>query len=200
MKVLIACEESQVICTAFRIRGHEAYSCDLQPCSGGFPEWHWQCDVRDVLTVYFDLVIFHPVCRYIANSGSRWLYTEPDRFSKLYDAAAFFNLRHKFNSKRVCTENPIPHKHAKKIIGMYDQKVQPWQFGHKQMKATCFWLKGLPALVETNRVGPPPKDKKERLKWQDTWLCSPGPEREKIRSKTFTGIGDAMAEQWTSFI
>lgn len=196
MRVLVACEESQEVCIAFRAKGHEAFSCDLVPCSGGYPEWHYQCDVRDLLSVYFDLVVFHPVCQYLANSGSRWLYSEPGRFDKVREAAEFFNLRHKFNTSKICTENPIPHKHARKLIGDYTQLVQPWEFGHREMKATCLWLEGLPPLVKTDVVGPPPKDKKERYTWQKKWACPPGPERARLRSKTFSGIALAMASQW----
>lgn len=196
VKVLIAGEESQIITIAFRKRGHEAYSCDLQNCSGGHPEWHLKKDLRLMLNDYFDLVIFHPVCQFLANSGVRWLHTQEGRWEKMRKAAEFFNLRHKFNSPLIATENPIPHKYARKLIGKYDQIFQPWHFGHKQMKATCLWLKGLPPLEHTNIVGPPPKDKIERRKWQDVWMASPGPEREKLRSKTFFGVGDAMAAQW----
>lgn len=196
MKVLVACEESQTVCKAFRALGHDAYSCDLLPCSGGHPEWHIQCDVRELLSVYYDLVIFHPVCRYLAQSGVQWLHTDPGRWDKLKQAIAFFQLRHKFNASKVATENPVPHGYARKYIGACTQYIQPWQFGHKQMKRTGLWLEGLPLLTPTNIVGPPPKDKKERYKWQDCWTASPGPEREKLRSKTFPGIAMAMALQW----
>jgi hypothetical protein len=196
MKVLIACEESQTICKAFREKGHEAYSNDIQDCSGGKPEWHLKCDVRELISVHFDLVIFHPVCKYIANSGVQHLHIEAGRWEKLNEGCKFFNLRHEFNSSKVATENPIPHKYAVAMIGKYNQIFQPWHFGHKKMKATCLWLKGLPPLKCTNIVGPPPKDKKERYLWQDVWTASPGPEREKIRSKTYEGVAKAMADQW----
>jgi hypothetical protein len=198
MKVLIACEESQVICKAFRSRGHNAFSCDIQDCSGGHPEWHLKCDVRDLLGEYYDLVIFHPVCKYLAHSGVQWLYTEEGRFDLMRRGAEFFNLRHRFNSPRVATENPVPHHYAVELIGNYDQLVNPWQFGHKVMKKTCFWLKGLPPLVATNVVGPPPKDRRERYEWQTVFRVPPGPDRERIRSKTFEGIADAIADQWGS--
>lgn len=195
MKVLIAAEQSQVVTEQFIMLGHDAMSCDkYYPGAKGLP--HFKGDVRELLKEYFDLVIFHPVCRYLANSGVQHLRKDPYRFIKMCDASDFFNLRHKFNSPKVAAENPIPHKYAVCQIGMYDQIFQPWHFGHKKMKATCLWLKNLPPLKHTNVVGPPPKDKKERYKWQDVWTCSPGPERERLRSVTYEGIAKAMAEQW----
>lgn len=212
MKVLIACEESQTICKAFRELGHEAYSNDILPCSGGHPEWHIQADVRTLLNDYFDLVIFHPVCRYIANSGVRWLYTEAGRFEKMIEACEFFNLRNRFNSPKVITENPVPHGYAVRgwvkvngevkhmphvhYIGEPDQCFQPWHHGEKQMKATCLWLKGVDTFKPSNIIGPPPKDRTERLKWQDVWMASPGPERERLRSKTLNGPAIALAKQY----
>lgn len=196
INVLVACEESQAVTIAFRERGFNAFSCDIVPCSGGHPQWHFQCDVRELLSTPYDLVIFHPVCKYITNSGVRWLYTKKGRWEMLNDACEFFNLRHKFNSPRVATENPIPHKYAVEMIGKYDQLFQPWHFGHKKMKATCLWLKGLPPLKHTNVVGPPPKDIVERRKWQDVWMASPGPERERLRSKTYSGVAKALAQQY----
>ena len=198
MKVGIFCEESQVICKAFRKQGHEAYSFDLQDCSGGHPEWHIKGDILNYIDIYFDLIVFHPTCRYITNSGVRWLYKEEGRWDKLDDACDFFNLRHQFNSPRVATENPIPHKHAVAKIGKYDQLTQPWQFGHKESKATCFWLKGLPRLKPTKVVGPPPKKMtaKEKASWNKVHYMSPGPEREKLRSKTYSGIAKAISKQW----
>lgn len=216
MKVLVACEQSQVITEAFIKRGHDAMSCDIAyPGARGLP--HYKGDVRDLLQEFFDLVIFHPVCKYITNSGVRWLHTEKGRWEELKKACEFFNLRKQFNAKRVATENPIPHKYAVNgiflehtfkdgtpfyqelynyAIGKYDQVFQPWHFGHQKMKATCLWLKNLPPLKPTNIVGPPPKDKTERYKWQDVWMASPGPERDRLRSVTYEGIAEAMAEQW----
>jgi hypothetical protein len=208
MKVLIAGEESQTICIEFRKRGHEAYSCDLKPCSGGYPEWHYQEDLRNYLKEYFDLVIFHPDCTYHTNSGVRWLYNKDgsrnkDRWAKLWEAIIFFNLRHKFNAKRVATENPIPHKYSREGflidsqgkgldtqiegIGKYDQLIQPYQYGHGETKATCLWLKNLPLLKPTNIV----EGREQRI-----WKLPPSENRAELRSKTYQGIAEAMAEQW----
>jgi hypothetical protein len=201
MSILIAGEKSQVICIEFRKLGFEAYSNDLLPAEGGHPEWHIQADTRTLLKDYFDLVIFHPTCRYITNSGIRWLHTEEGRWEKMREACKFFNLRHKFNSPNVATENPRPHKYAVELIGKSTFHYQPWQHGEKQMKETHWWLKGdLKPLTPSDVVGPPPKDKKERLKWQDVWMASPGPEREALRSKTLKGPARAIAKQWSEAI
>lgn len=196
----VYCEESQEITKALREMGIEAFSVDLYPCSGGHPEWHIQGDMRDVMHEYTDLAIFHPVCRRLANSGVQWLHKRPENWQLMREAAAFFNLRHEINSPLVATENPIPHKYARELIGNYDCIFQPWHHGEQKMKATCLWLKGLPPLEHSNIVGPPPKDKQLRKAWQDVWLCPPGPEREKLRSKTYPGIAKAIANQYGSLI
>lgn len=210
LNCLVACEQSQEVTEQLIMLGHKAMSCDIEyDGAKGYP--HYKGDVRDLLQERYDLVIFHPVCKYIANSGVRWLYN-PDgrqntrRWMSLIDAMYFFNLRHQFNSDYVGTENPIPHKYAvngiadKEGIGKYNQCFQPWHFGHEKMKATCLWLKNLPALKHTNIVGPPPKDKAERNKWQDVWMASPSPDRERLRSVTYAGVAKAMATQWTEHI
>lgn len=202
MNVLVACEESQIVTEAFIARGHNAVSCDLLPGNKGLP--HYEGDILQIIFEPFDLVIFHPPCTYLANSGVRWLKGNPARFEAMLTAMSFFNKRHIFNAPMVCTENPIPHKHAvngypvEKGIGKPDQYIQPWQFGHTQMKATGLWLKGLPPLVPTDIVGPPPNTYPEKYAWQDCWTSSPGPDRQKIRSRTFYGIAEAMADQWGS--
>jgi hypothetical protein len=189
MKVLVACEESQAVCIAFRERGHEAYSCDLQECSGGHPEWHIKGFAEDAIyQENWDLIIAHPPCTRLANSGVRWL-NERDLWHELHDACFLFI---KFQSMagagyKVCIENPIPHKYAIEYIGKYTQIIQPWQFGHPEQKATCLWLYGLPKLIPTNIVSG---------REQKVWRMTPGPERTKLRSKTFPGIARAMAEQW----
>lgn len=205
MRVLIACEESQVVCKAFRARGHEAYSCDLEPCSGGHDEWHLQQDVTQLLKIYWDLIIAHPPCTYLANSGVQHLFIrtkdmvtrdfEPTRFGEMLKACDFVKLFQNARCDRICIENPIPHKYAKNNIGQYTQIVQPWMFGHPEKKATCLWLKGLPKLVATNDVrhvmATLTKKEINRIHYM-----SPGPERSKLRSKTYEGLAKAMAEQW----
>jgi hypothetical protein len=197
MMILVACEESQVVCKAFRAKGHEAYSCDILPTSGDHPEWHIQVDVLDIIYKERDLIISHPPCTYLCNSGVRWLNGNVQRWIDMRYAADFFNqfLNHP-HCKRIAIENPIMHKYAVAIIGRkQDQVIQPWQFGHKEIKATCLWLKGLPPLVPTNIVGPPPKDR-DKNEWDKVHRASPGPDRAKLRSKTLQGYATAMADQW----
>lgn len=209
MKVLVACEESQEVCKAFRALGHEVYSCDLQECSGGHPEWHIKGDALKVLyQVEWDLVIAHPPCTRLANSGVRWLH-ERNLFPELIKAIEFFNAFRKWQQerpiRRLAIENPIPHKYAVKGflntywdgddmngniiegIGEYTQIIQPWQFGHGEQKATCLWLYMLPQLQPTNLV----EGREQRI-----WKMAPSADRTKERSKTFPGIARAMAEQW----
>ncbi len=205
MKILVACEESQAVTIAFRKLGHEAYSCDLYPCSGGHPEWHFRVDVRQVLGFSWDMVIAHPTCKYLTNSGVCHLYVgkrkengiyEP-RWENMREGAEFFNLFLNLSHvPKVAVENPIMHPHAAALINSkYTQIIQPYQFGHMEQKATCLWLKGLQELKETNNVYGEmmklPKNKRQRLHY-----LPPGPDREKNRSKTFQGIADAMAAQW----
>lgn len=220
--ILVACEESQEVCKAFRELGFNAFSCDLQPCSGGHPEWHIQDDIRNVLPKKkYAGVISHPVCKELANSGVRWfssidpregyewsekygvyLIADQSKWDALDEGAAFFNyfVDYGKSGNNIIIENPIHHKYAKERVREQDQIVQPWQFGHKKMKATCFWQYGFPLLLETDVVGPPPKDKNERKSWQDVWLASPGPNRAKLRSKTYPGIAKAIAEQYGNFL
>lgn len=198
MKVLIACEESQTVCKAFRERGHEAYSCDLQDCSGGYPEWHIKDDVLNHLTGW-DLIIGHPTCTYLTNAGVRHLHSVPskngkitkihgeERFKLMVEAGQFFMKIYNAPCEKICVENPIPHKYAKEIIGKYTQLIQPWQFGHGEIKATCLWLKGLPILKSTDIVS----GREARIH-----KMPPSPDRGKLRSKTYLGIAKAMAEQW----
>lgn len=177
MKVLVACEFSGVVRRAFRDRGHEAWSCDLRPAEDGSP-FHIRGDALPLLSKRWDLLIAHPPCTRLCNSGVRWLS----------EAAAFFRQFLTADVERIAVENPIPHKYALEQIGRrYDQTVQPWQFGCGETKATCLWLKGLPKLKPTNIVC----GREGRV-----WKMPPGPERERERSRTYEGIAAAMAEQW----
>jgi hypothetical protein len=196
MKVLVACEESQAVTIELRKLGHEAYSCDIEECSGGHPEWHFQQDVTPLLQESWDLVIAHPPCTRLANSGVMWL-EKRNLWKQLDDACSFFNLFIEYGKKgnKVAIENPIPHKYAVEKIGVYTQVIQPYMFGHTERKATCLWLFGLPKLIETNNVFEEmknlPKNQQQRLHY-----LPPGKDRAKLRSKTFLGIAQAMAEQW----
>ena len=197
LKVLIACEESQVVCKAFRSKGHEAYSCDIEPCSGGHPEWHLQKDaVEEAYSGKYDMMIAHPPCTYLSNSGVSWLWKDITRWDKLIDGALFFKKLLDAPIKKKVIENPIPHKYGLKIIGKkYSQIIQPYHHGHPESKPTCLWVKGLDLLKKSNDVKYEfdllPKNKQQLLHY-----LPPGPERAKLRSKTFPGIAKAMAEQW----
>ena len=196
MRVLVACEESQEVTEAFINRGHDAMSCDVNyPGAKGLP--HYQGDVRDLLSEYWDMVIAHPVCKYLTNSGVSWLHRRPGRWELMKSGAEFFKLFLNLPKvEKVVIENPIMHKYAREIIGVdYSQIVQPWMFGHPESKATCLWLKGVDKLKETNNVKEImlslPDNQRQRLHY-----LPPGPERERLRSQTFPGIAAAMAEQW----
>lgn len=184
MKILVACEFSGTVRDAFTRQGHDAMSCDILPSEtvGN----HYQGDVRDVLDTSWDMVIAHPPCTYLSNSGVRWLYEKPGRWDDMREAADFFrlflNLEH---VPHVAVENPVMHGHAE--IRRADQFIQPWMFGHGETKRTGLWLKNLPPLVPTDIV----EGREQRV-----WLMSPGPERQKERSRFFRGIADAMAVQW----
>lgn len=211
LKVLVACEESQAVTIEFRKLGHEAYSCDLIDCSGGYPEWHIKGDATKALNLEsWDLIIAHPPCTYMSNSGVRWLYNSDgrqntERWFKLIEAMEFFNKFKNHYCRHIAIENPIPHKYAvngiadKEGIGKYTQTIQPWQFGHLESKRTCLWLKNLPLLVETNNV----YDEMMQLPYGErskVHYASPGPHRQKLRSKTYSGIAEAMASQWSDYI
>lgn len=184
VRVLIACEESQAVCIEMRRLGHEAYSCDLQPCSGGHPEWHLQCDALELLKMRWDLIVAHPPCTDLASSGARW-FPEKRADGRQQKSIEFFMMFANAECPRIAIENPIGIMSS--IYRKPDQIIQPWQFGHGETKATCLWLKGLDALTPTNIVG----GREHRV-----WRMAPGPDRAKERSKTFPGIARAMAEQW----
>lgn len=194
MKVLVACEYSNRVRDAFRDRGHDAISCDFLPAENGDP--HYLGDVRDILYDGWDMMIAHPPCTYLTNAGVCHLYKDPERWGKMRDGAEFFKLLLDAPIPKKAIENPIMHKYAVEIIGRrQDQVVQPWMFGHMEQKATCLWLVGLLPLVQTNNVKEEmmklPKRERERLHY-----LPPSPDRWKIRSTTYQGIANAMAEQW----
>ena len=191
MKVLIACEESGRVRDAFIAQGHDAMSCDLQPTSAPGP--HYQGNVFDIINDGWDLMIAHPPCTYLCNSGVRWLYhtdgyrIDQTRWGKMAYGADFFLALLACKIPRVCVENPIPHGHAS--LPPYTQLIQPWQFGDNYSKATCLWLRGLPPLV------PAVMTKPDNV-IHACHLEAPGPDRAKNRSKTYLGIASAMALQW----
>ena len=202
MRVLVACEESQEVCKAFRALGHEAYSCDIQPCSGGHPEWHIQGDVLPLLDETWDLIIAHPPCTYLTNAGARWLYAghklNEERYLKGIEAKQFFMAFFNADCPRVAIENPVPSS----VFDMpkYTQVIQPYEFGHQYSKKTCLWLKNLPPLKPTEIVENyiPFVSSGSYTKTHDPKYK--GASRKggaaKSRSKTFPGIAKAMAEQW----
>jgi hypothetical protein len=195
MKVLIACEYSGTVRDAFIAKGHDAMSCDLLPTDKAGP--HYQGNVFDIIGDGWDLMVAHPPCTYLTNSGVTWLHKDPSRWAKLDGGAAFFKDLLNADIPMIAVENPIMHKYAKERIGgvKQTQVVQPWMFGHLEQKATCLWLKGLQPLVATNNVKDEmmalPKNQRERLHY-----LPPSADRWKIRSTTYQGIARAMAEQW----
>lgn len=194
MRILVACEYSGRVRDAFIARGHDAMSCDLLPTD--VPGPHYEGSVMDVIHDGWDMMVAHPPCTYLTNSGVCHLHKDPERWALLDEGAAFFRTLLDAPIPRIAVENPIPHKYALERVGRrYTQIVQPWMFGHLEQKATCLWLKGLPPLTETKNVKSEmmalPKRERQRLHY-----VSPGPDRWKIRSTTFQGIADAMADQW----
>lgn len=197
MKVLVACEYSGRVRDAFIAQGHDAMSCDLLPTDAVGP--HYRGDVFDLDLAQFDLMVAHPPCTYLTNAGVTWLHRDPDRWAKLDDGAAFFKRLLDAPIPRICVENPIMHKYAKERIGgvKQTQVVQPWMFGHMEQKATCLWLKGLPALTPTDNVKEAmmalPDNQRQRLHF-----LPPSADRWKLRSTTYQGVADAMAAQWSN--
>ena len=207
MKVLVACEESQTVCKAFRERGHEAYSCDIQEPSGGHPEWHILGDAIaalgcGVITTMdgkqhdvgkWDLLIAHPPCTYLSNAGARFLYPKgvlnEDRLKLGLAAKDFFMAFYNADCEKICIENPTPSRVYE--LPKYTQVIQPWMFGHPVQKRTCLWLKGLEPLKPTEIV-----EERQSSKVPGNWFNKGGKERQKNRAKTFPGIAKAMAEQW----
>lgn len=191
-KVLIACEESQAVTKEMRALGIEAYSCDIEPCSGGHPEWHIQVDVTPLLEQEWDMIIAFPPCTHLAVSGAAW-FEQKRKDGRQQQGIDFFMLFANAKCNRVAIENPVGIMSS--VWRKPDQIIQPWMFGHPETKATCLWLKGLPKLVETENVKEKmqslPRNKAMRLHY-----LPPSPQRARLRSKTFHGIAKAMAEQW----
>ena len=215
MKVLVACEESQRVCMAFRQRGHEAYSCDIKECSGGHPEWHIMQDVIPILngrcrfitldgTEHYidgrwDLIIAHPPCTYFSTAGANWLFRggklDEERYKKGLEMKNLFMAIYNADCEKIAIENPVVMKIWE--LPKHTQEIQPYQFGHPFTKKTRLWLKGLPELKPTEIVDPVAK-----------WVsCGNRTNREKQnqavckaytneRAKTFEGVANAMAEQW----
>jgi len=196
MRVLIACEFSGTVRRAFAARGHDAWSCDLLPAEDGSNR-HIVGDARDLLNDGWDLLmVAHPPCTRLCNSGVRWLTKAPpgrtlaDMWAELETGAALFSSFWNAPIPRIAVENPVMHKHAKALIEGYAppaQSVQPWQYGHGEVKRTCLWLRGLPVLTPTDVV----EGREARVH-----RMPPGPNRGKERSRFFSGIADAMADQW----
>lgn len=220
MKVLIACEESQTVCKAFRSNGHEAFSCDIQDCSGGHPEWHIQGDVISLVNGFcsfytmdgmshtisgrWDLIIAHPPCNYLTVTGNRWFNVERygdkaiQRANDRDDAIEFFMVFVNADCDHICIENPVGIMSTK--WRKPDQVIQPWWFGDAFEKTTCLWLIGLDPLKKTNVVDPPPRKRFKSGSSMPSWYADlwsmPKPERSRLRSKTFPGFAQAMADQW----
>lgn len=190
MKVLVACEYSGTVRDAFRALGHDAMSCDLLPTDVDGP--HYQGDVRDILNDGWDLMIAHPPCTHLAVSGARWF---KDKVQEQAESLEFVRLLMDAPIPRIAIENPVSVISSR--IRKPDQIIQPWQYGHEATKTTCLWLKSLPQLVPTNIVGKGArhitKGGKSLPKWYN---LPPSADRWKIRSATFQGIADAMAQQW----
>lgn len=206
MRVLVMGEESQEICKEFRKRGHTAFSCDLQDCSGGHPGWHIKGDMWEAFeNGWWDMVIIHIVCIYMCNSGALRLYKEGkkvngidcDRWQKMINSTNDFKKALNLCCEKIVIENPVMHCHAKNLIGVnQSQTIQPYEYGHPESKRTCLWLKGVPLLKPTNILPLPESGHWENQTKSGQNKLTPGKYRSKERSKTYAGIAKAMAEQW----
>ena len=221
-RLLVCCEESQRVCTAFRERGWEAYSCDIEPCSGGHPEWHIQQDVlplingdcefdtvdgeHHVIKGEWDLLICHPPCTYLTLAGNKWFKPEfrdrfPDRIQQRQEAIEFFMKFANAKCKHIAIENPVGVMSSQ--WRRPNQYIEPYYFGDPEKKKTGLWLVGLPNLMPTNMVEPVIihcKSGANEPRWHMESMSFPAKERSRVRSQTFIGIAQAMAEQWGSYI
>jgi site-specific DNA-cytosine methylase len=221
-RILIACEESQATTKAFRKLGHEAFSCDLLPCSGGHPEWHFQEDIFEVIKrePKFDLMVAHPPCTYLTGSGVQWLsHPEdkelpfeqrrpnpkyPNRRQDMLDSVDFVKALYNTDIEYVVIENPVGLLSSR--WRKPDQIIQPYMFGDEATKTTCLWLKNLPHLLPTNIVGKGERtvfsSGKSHPKWYADALknAKTKEERQTLRSKTFPGMAEAFATQWGNFL
>ena len=221
-RLLVCCEESQRVCTAFRERGWEAYSCDIEPCSGGHPEWHIQQDVlplingdcefntvdeaHHIIDGEWDLLICHPPCTYLTLAGNKWFKPEfadrfPDRIKQRQDAVNFFMRFANAKCQHIAIENPVGIMSSK--WRKPNQYIEPYYFGDKEKKKTGLWLVGLPNLMPTNMVEPVIihcKSGANEPRWHMESMPLPAKERSRVRSQTFIGIANAMAEQWGGYI
>jgi hypothetical protein len=194
MRVLIGCEFSQIVTKAFRDKGHEAYSCDLLPTEGN-PDWHYQCDIFDVINNEWDLAVFHPPCTYLCSSGMHWTRRGLRDPKLTEDAIEFVKVLLSANIPKIALENPIGCISTR--IRKPDQIIQPWMFGHAESKATCLWLKGLPLLTPTNIIPKPLSGRWDNQTPSGQNKLGPSSERAKQRSRTYQGIAQAMAIQWS---
>lgn len=211
MRILVGCEISGVVRRAMAARGHDVWSCDLLPAEDRSNR-HIVGDVRDHLDDGWDmLAVMHPPCTRLCNSGVRWLHIPPpgrtrdDMWRELEEGAALFVACWSAPIPRVAVENPVMHKHAKVLMPTdlaKPQIVQPWWFGEPAFKATGLYLRGLPPLRPTNRLTPPRKqdDPERHAAWSAIHRASPGPDRWRIRSRTFDGVAEAMADQWCGYV
>lgn len=202
MRILIACEESQTVCKAFRARGHEAYSADIQDCTGGKPEWHIKGDVLETLDQGWDMMIGHPPCTYISYAGTAH-WNNPGRLEKRLKALEFFSRLWLAPIDKICLENP--KSCASPTIAKYSQEIQPFYFGEQHYKTTWLWLKGLDQLIhheeadmfnDRTHVDKPEPISVDASGKNRHWTDTRQGDRQISRSKTFQSIADAMADQW----
>lgn len=229
MRIIVGCEESQVVTIELRKLGHAAFSCDLKPCSGGHPEWHLQMDVfkaisagylktqagNSIYITNWEVGIFHPDCTFLTVSANKWLKDQPKRKSGALVGAErreartlaieFFMKLYNCQIPNIAMENPIGCMSSE--FRKPDQIIQPWMFGDDASKSTCLWVRGLPALkVEESNFYPPRITDEGKKRWSNQCdkggdnVLPPSADRAELRSKTYPGIAKAMAEQWTSYL